>query len=477
MSIHAAKEELASLTPFQHAMHYPVDITEELLSEFHRVFVKSTWYSSIPMKLTCSLDSEEVVYTVNSSFHYLTYTYLHCVLPRISVKPEFKDKVRIAWCHNVGTNQCTRAVFREDDENYHTWDSIWADIYFQFYQEPGAGKRDLHNVGIGNIKALEDWTSDFLPYHTINVDQPWFYSLNTAWAFPIFYKNSLTRAQHRYTFKRSIKQLLRVQLMDKKGIWNDVSKKYYPKLIDAPSFKMPLPQLWGRYAYITDTEIQNNKCCKERVLYTRDVAICDTPNSNVYNTIADVPLECSNPCLAMFWVAENKDASSTNNYSNYTTDTNDLYNGLDPIIHTTLTYGTIPKLDKMTSDHFNIAESRKHFPSAPCDVGYHGYSFAWNSTNFDSDIGIVFHDMKANLKCFISDSPDYSNDSKVIVDDVNEDIEEMIRDTDDEEDKTHNLIATQVHSPDFITRVRLLIVRKFTIREDSETGKFVFQIE
>jgi len=40
---------------------------------------------------------------------------------------------------------------------------------------------------------------------------------------------------------------------------------------------------------------------------------------------------------------------------------------------TSLKYGTIVRLENMPSDHFSIAEPRKHFPSAPCERGYYGY--------------------------------------------------------------------------------------------------------
>src|SRR3990167_7421414 len=171
MSIQIAKEELNSLTEFQKEIHVTSDLTEEIISNFYKVFTKATWHSSIPMKLKCTSDGEEVVYSVNNSFHFLPYTYMRFVLPPIKIKPEHKGKVRIAWCHNVGTNIVVQASFKEDDDIYQTWDSVWADIHNQFYQYEGAGKRDAHNIGIGNVKCLEEW-SEQLPAYPINVDQP-----------------------------------------------------------------------------------------------------------------------------------------------------------------------------------------------------------------------------------------------------------------------------------------------------------------
>src|SRR5437868_8318476 len=255
MSIQAAKEELNSLTEFQRDIHVLSNMSEDIISNFFKVFIKSTWYSSMPMKLKCTSDGDEIVYSVNNSFHFLMYSYMRFMLPPIRVKSEYKGRVRIAWCHNIGTNIVLQAIFKEDDDTYHTWDNVWADIYFQFYQSGGAGKRENHNIGIGNVKCLEEWT-EFLPPYPINVENPWFYSMDSALSFPIFYKNSITRAEHRYTFRRKLADLLRVQILGRDHKWKDSTNKVSRYLDIEPSDTLKIPELWGRYAYITENEIK-----------------------------------------------------------------------------------------------------------------------------------------------------------------------------------------------------------------------------
>jgi hypothetical protein len=472
MSIQAAKEELNSLTDFQRDIHVTKDLSEEIISTFYRTFVKATWYSSVPLKLKCSSDGEEVVYSVNNTFHYLMYSYMRFELPPISVLPEFNKTIRAAWCHNVGTNIVKRASFIEDDDTYNSWDNIWADIYFQFYQRGGAGKRDAHKIGVGNIPYIENWATK-LPRYPINVEQPWFYSMHPALSFPIFYKNSQTRAEHRYTFRRRIVDLLRVQKLGKDEIWYNVSSKAASRYlnIDAEA-SVKMPELWGRYAYVSAAEIDWNKCRKERVLYTRDVEICDTANPNVYKTTADIELHCTNPCLAMFWVAENLDATATRNYSNYSTDPDDFRTGWDPVRTTSFKYGTTIRLDNMPSDHFSIAEPRMHFPSAPDEPGYHGYSFAYDSTSFDGDIGIVFSNLNAKLQCRIANGDIFSDSYN---DGFGKDTSESMSRTEmsmrggdeDEELSDDDEIQKEEPSPKFMTRARLFVLRKFTIAADA----------
>ena len=482
MSIQAAKEELNSLTDFQRDIHVTTNLSEDIISNFYRTFIKSTWYSSIPMKLKCTTDGDEVVYSVNNSFHFLMYSYMRFMLPPVRVKSEYKGRVRIAWCHNVGTNPILQAVFKEDDDTYQTWDNIWADIYFQFYQDPGAGKRENHNIGVGNVKCLEEW-SEFLPPYPINVDQPWFYSMDHALAFPIFYKNSQTRAEHRYTFRRKVVDLLRVQVLGRDRKWKDTTRKVHQYLDISPSATIKLPELWGRYAYITDPEIKWYKCKQTRNFYTRDIEVCDTPNPNKYKSTAEINLHCTNPCLAFFWVAENRDATTNHNFSNYTTDTNDLYFGWDPVKSTSLKYGTTVRLDNMPSDHFSVAEPRKHFPSAPSERGYHGYSYAWDSTSFHGDIGMVFANMNAKLHCRIANNNIFTSVAYEEDDDDDEDDDIVEAGVDDKkvDDKKHDelrLVDSPLEelSPSFVTRARLLVVRKFTITTEGEE-KYKFTIK
>jgi len=486
MSIQAAKEELLSLTEFQKDIHQTSNLSEDIISNFHRAFIKSTWYSSMPMKLKCSSDGEETVYTVNNSFHFLIYSYMRYSLPPVRVKPEYKGRVRIAWCHNVGTTPIQQAVFKEDDDTYQTWDNVWADIYAQFYQDGGAGKRDNHKVGVGNVPYLEEW-SEFLPPYPINIDQPWFYSMDHALAFPIFYKNSQTRAEHRYTFKRKVVDLLRVEYLAPNKKWTPTTRNVSKYIDINASATLKVPELWGRYSYITEPEIKWYKCKQTRIFYTRDVEICDTPNPNTYKTTAEIDLHCTNPCLAFFWVAENRIATANHNYSNYTTDNNDIYKGWDPIKTTTLKYGTTVRLDNMPSDHFSIAEPRKHFPSAPCEPGYHGYSFAWDSTNYHGDIGIVLANMNAKLQCRISNNNIFTN-TNYDEDDDDDDTDEIAELDDDDEKKKDDELSSQKKQDDkmsdgnddtstsFITRARLLVVRKFTITAEGE-DKFSFTMK
>lgn len=467
MTIQAAKEELKSLTTSQRARHVATDSSDKIISSFYRAYIKSTWYSSATMRLKRSEDGNEYIYAVNNTFHLLEYTYLTFNLPTVRVRPEHRGKVRVAWCHNVGHNRIVEAVFKEDDDTYQTFDRVWLDINSQFYMGSGAGYRENYNEGVGNVPCLENF-SECLPAYPINISQPWFYSLDSALAFPIFYKGTETRAEHRYIFKKKVSDLLRLQIRHN-GKWIDTLKGHATYLELHPNAELPPPDLWGRYAYLSDAEVNWNKTCRtETTYYTRDIEICDVANPNRYNSTATLPLHTVNPCLAFFWVAENQDAALKHNFSNYTTNSDDVYEGWDPIKHSTLKYGTTVRWNKMPSHHHTVAEVR-HFPSAPCDRGYHGKSYAQNSTNFHGDIGIVLADMKPTFECYIANGDIYLNGDDPLEEDNDEELSEMhsaVPSVDDSINLISRSDTVAGNSPAFITRSRLLVVRKFTIERD-----------
>lgn len=493
-AIQIAKDQLNSLSDFQRDMHMLNEHDSiDIISPYYKKYIKTTWHSNILAKLASHKDGDQIIYPINNSFHYLEYTYLCFKIPAIRVKSEWVGKVRIAWCHDPGNNIRLTSIFKEDDDEYQTIDNVWGDIYPQFYQEGGAGKREGHKLGTGIINYLEDWSEDYLPPYDINVDQPWFYSNDIASAYPIWIKGSLAKSSHRYTYRKKVVNLLRLDILkNNKWVSQKTNLSKYIDIIGDKNIKTP--ELWGRYGYVTEKELEwyntcddtwitttneEGKAIKQKTLYTRDVISCDIENPLKYKSLSTKTLKCSNPCLAFFWVAENKDATAIHNYSNYTTNTNDIYKGWDPIKNTTFKLGKSVVFNKMDSHHFSIAQPRKHFPSTPWMTGYHGYSNAEDSTDFNGDIGLVYNDeLLAIMNCRIDNNDIYINRYKT---DDNID-----HDEDDEDDKTETEPSNSdykifdeksydLSSPNFIVRTRLLVVRKITIT--NKEGVCTFEIQ
>src|SRR5437016_5500862 len=144
MQVQIPKSELNSLTEFQRTLH-PVNTQEKITSLFYKEYVKSTWCSTTPKPLESYKNiNGEIIYKMDNTFHFLMYTYLKFTTTAIKVLPKYKDFIRIAWCHNLGTNIIKNASFKEDDLDYQSFDHTWLDDYNQWYMLNGNGKLENH---------------------------------------------------------------------------------------------------------------------------------------------------------------------------------------------------------------------------------------------------------------------------------------------------------------------------------------------
>ena len=155
----------------------------------------------------------------------------------------------------------------------------------------------------------------------------------------------------------------------------------------------------------------------------------------------------------MFWVAENLTSRENRNYSNYTTNPDSVYLGWNPIKRVSLSYGGSPRFDDMESDHFDKIECWKHFPSAPAEAGYNGYSFSLDSTSLDADVGIVMDGIKARLVSTLGNTDPYlkpvkeNDEKKASIDELDIDV------------------TTGSAGDKFSIHVRLLVMKKLIIRK------------
>ena len=119
MSTSATNLELKRLSDFQKSIHFdkldpetgervdpetgePCVIDRN--THFNKEFSMVSWYSTIPNKMQSSGENEDIVYTPNSTFHYLMYADLRPYFPAIRVKSKWASKIMICWTHNPATS-------------------------------------------------------------------------------------------------------------------------------------------------------------------------------------------------------------------------------------------------------------------------------------------------------------------------------------------------------------------------------------
>lgn len=463
--INVAKIDLDTLSAFQRMLHHPADEEEEIDSHFSFQFKKTAWSTNLVEKLKIDSSDENVTFTANHKFDFLMYTYIVQKLPALRVLENYRKTVEIAWPHNVNHNTLIEGSLRFDDDPAQKFSSVWLDIHSQFYMKPGF--RDHHNIMAGNVPFLEDWT-DFLPAFPVITPQPWYYARHDAVAVPLFLC-SLSRVTHTYKIRSRISDILRMRVREssKSRVWTEIAYNYNYLEGVTEQEAIPKPEMWGRYALVTDAEREWRKSTPHEV-YSEDVIEITHENTSRFTSTIPIALHSDTPTKAIHWVAENVDATEMNNRSNYTTNTADYFKGWNPVKTPQLSYGGVARIPKMEHHHFDRVEPWYKFPSPPSEPGYNGYSIGYDPTSLHADIGVVLNGLNARFTCTLGNTDPFL--SKVI-DRRRHDVHG--KDGLVPEEIARSESSSSRDSPNFRIHVLLLVTRKLVF----ELGEKVHIVE
>ncbi len=482
----AIKLDSERFTLFQKELHRrrgtvdngKVTMTEGVSTIFQHRFKKISWYTPIKAKLEVVGDGETAIYTADNSYDHLFKVFMDLMLPALRIKSKFADKYRMAWTHNIGINIDKLAELKANDVPLNSFDPVGHDILSQYGYLVKTGFKKHHLISIGSVPKLEQWSS-FLPAHQLNVLQPFYYAKANHLALPLL-GSSLTQFKHIYKLRRKILDLLRMQKYnDKSNSWIDIKPNHL--VIDGIKDKdasLKVPELWGRYAKITDEERDWYKECGEGTVheyYYDDLVVCDDTNKKVYGETATIPLKSPTPVKAVFWVSENLSATRYNNYSNYTTNAENINHGWNPNKNFKLAYATSTRVEEMSIDHAEREEAWE-FPRAPWEPGYNAITFCNNPFSIDGEASVDLQGNNASLVVTLGNTdPNLINpeDYEAKIDlEANHDSEEEEEEAASEPDTKGK--GRKIASPEFMVRSRLLVYRKLSYHYEPGKG-FVFQ--
>lgn len=417
----AEKKSLGNFYSKYHEVKTSGGQPEEVYSPHHTLPVKSVWYSLDRKEMVRSLSNEVYTYEAESCMDTLCYTRLNCIIPKIEVKEEYKDKVKIAWPENLGVNLVKEADLINGDRPLQKLDPITMMIEFQFLFKDGSGKRKEFEYNIGNHESMIGW-SDLLPKYEISYIVPWYYSYHTESAFPIFLQNPSTVLKHKFTYELLTRNLLRMKILVN-DTWKNIDRKnpdffkYLKGDVDIKNIEPP--SMIACYS-IESEQYKNFKKCKEEIKYY--ISTCEAFKNNNKKKLGEtveIKLTSKKPCISIFWVAENLNAREINNLTNYTTNVDDIKNGLCICEKSSLLYGDGSEkfLPKTCSDQ--KADTLYFFPSFPLVKGYCSHAFCSTIDSFHSKVGPILGNLDSifsvELKNFSFDDLGEDDDCSYMV--------------------------------------------------------------
>lgn len=409
------KLDIKDLSDFQKELYLSRDPNESIKSRFSCRIDKYAWSTHTKVKMVHTTEDDEVTYISSKKFDTLFKSEMHIRLLPIKVKAKYKGKIQICLPHNFGHNFCCQGELKVDDDHHQTLDSVWMDMYSQFFMKQGSGFREHYNRMIGNIPCLEEW-SDGIPNIPLIVPQPFYYSRNTRVGL-LTLKSSMNTITHNYKIRNKIIDIVRMRYLstrDGKEVWQEIPCKL--KYLDVPGKAkvFPIPDLWTRHSIMSDEEREWHKFDletgepKKHTIYTEDIAMITSNNPTLLGQSDIIALQCKAPCKSLFWVAQNIKSIESNNFSNYTTNLEDLSKGWNPCSSVSLKYGS-DGFEKMSSEHFDLSEPWDFFPSAPCEPGYNAYAYGHELTTLNVDTAVVLEPLNACLKIKLGNSDPFEN--------------------------------------------------------------------
>ena len=416
------KLDINGLTDFQKEFHKPNSPNpdpnnnkiEEINSRFSCTIEKYEWSAHTKAKMTHSAEEGEVIYTASKKFDVIFKTSFHIHLVPIAVTEKYRSSIEICYPHNLGHNIINWGELKIDDDHHQYMDSIWLDMRSQFYMKPGAGMRDHYNRMVGNIECLEDWGTE-MPGIPLIVPQPYYYSRNTRVGLQTL-RSSMNTVTYHYNIRNKIHEILRMRVKTQKKGWVDIPCKL--KYLDIPenAKEIPIPELWARYALMTDVERLWHKKEKQ-IIYTEDIVIANSNNPITLGSTDVIPLHCKVPCRALFWVAQNVRSIKNRNFSNYTT--KDVLSGWNPCAKASLKYGGSDRVKELPHEHFDLDEPWEFCESAPSEPGYNVHSFGYELTSLNADTAMVLEPLNASLHVKLGNT-----DPFLSIDEPNEEYDE-----------------------------------------------------
>ena len=411
----------------------------------------------------------KINYIASKKFDALFQLKAHTKLPYIKVKDKFSESVSICYVHNLMHNILYAGELKIDDDHIESLDSVYVDNKCQYF----VTKTDLYDKSIGNIECLEEWSRE-LPSLPLSFPQPFSFFRKTNVSLPLLKSNN--NVVFEYKVRTKLSELLRMRVAKKDEKTGQIHYKEIKcnlKYLDIKGKEenIPIPEMWGRYAELTDAEVNWKKSEEGRqTIYIEDVYSTCSKNPIPMGSTDIIPLDCPYPSKYMYWTA-----SLVNNdnqpacLSNYSTNREDVYKGWNPCAKACIKYGGSDRVEEMGYEHFEFSEAYDFdFPSAPREPGYNLYVFSFEPRRINpSDNLVILKNCKAELNVTLGDTNPFliKNDEDEYYDDNNQAIPiEALED--DEHAKSQR--------EKYIVHVRVVFTRRLEVFWDNKANKLKY---
>jgi hypothetical protein len=386
-----AQKELDSLNSLQTFLGTSRSDDEKLYIPFLELdllkFARTTRYDQ---KMVLTLKDDMYVFDIPDTSHFLMWTDLVQILPEVKLQPKYLETHRISWKPKTGLVLIESAQLYERKNERAIGEKLTSetlDLWLEYLAKKCLDEE--YEVILADLEGETRWATR-LPQKTLIVPQPFFYSLDSLRALKMCILNG--GLDHRYTFRRRVEQLLRMQEL-KDGKW--VSCKTDAELcefsdITADAVLKHSPELHGAFSRISDKELQQWKEFEGKRPYLehcQEFVQLELSGKAEESGSFKEKIESLGCIRGIYWMIRCREDFFS--YDNQ---------GTDPVESITLKYGDETVFSAMPSFHHSRRLPRRNKLRTPQLVGYHYQPFCFEGLLTDgADTQVSLGKLNATL--------------------------------------------------------------------------------
>lgn len=377
------------------------DKIPKVISGFARGFIKVLWHTNTPSILDATqtrtsqddpknrITSFRVISSEKGksrgNFHGNKYLYTMTAkfpLPSVKVIDKHKGSIRICVSNDAGLHAFSKSRFKVGDITYCEITDSWVDDWYQWCRtiytgsQPSYIDRDALNECILNLPQFTTWTDEIVG-STATFLLPHCYSYSPGSSFPLYLvDDSIKVTQELVHPENIVEHLYRAQISLDGTTWENIEIKEVMECLEID--KTEGPSLMADIYDVSPDEVEENI-----IMGTDDpieipihqVVTIIPPNSTLGGISTPIPLNITDPIVALFAKAHNVEALKYNNRSNCTNmlDEDDP-KAISSISTLTLTYGRMTKFIYKPED-MRSNRMLNMFPTIPYRKGRFGHGF------------------------------------------------------------------------------------------------------
>lgn len=382
---------------------------DKLRMKHHYERKRVAWGASAEERMTPSVSSASVTYSINPNMHYLENLFSRYKTPHLRVKSDLQGFVRIALCPRLLHNLVVKAEMKISSDTI-TMDNRIMDLSSEWFMKPGF--YDAYMESIGERDELTLWGTE-IPSVTLECPQPWYFSQDKRLSVPIWMD---PKVSFTYTYRDDLKYIVRMcvipDLYDAFRERKQIDPEEVKDLDEADWVEVPFnieclterdskisifPDMYAIYGYRTEEELDWwRKCGKTRSYNVTEYLPCKSDNKVQSGSNAVVNAITYLPIRRIAYVAENLQASANRQYSNYTDSLGP--NGKSPCQTYSLSIGDIDLVSDEPCSRSGFLTAWYNFDSTPNVRGYHMHSIVDSGVNkMDNDVSLTASDGRVKL--------------------------------------------------------------------------------